>query len=219
MSTDLGRARLATILAALDGAPRNPANREAALRAITKSAERLGLTALTVLAASPSLLDGRLDPAAWRAGLTGAAAAEPGAEAPEAVETAEPVLAADTAAPAAEARAAAPEPTVAPASMDEEESAEPAGEDGTTAAAAPAAVGATPARQPRRPREGSKEALVVAMLERPEGATVEQIMAATGWQRHTVRGAFAGALKKKLGLAVTSAKEDGGRIYRIVRAA
>ena len=54
------------------------------------------------------------------------------------------------------------------------------------------------------------------MLGRPEGATIAEIVAATGWQPHTVRGAFAGALKKRLGLTVTSEKVDGGeRVYRI----
>ena len=54
------------------------------------------------------------------------------------------------------------------------------------------------------------------MLRRKEGATIAQIVAATGWQPHTVRGAFAGALKKKLGLTVTSEKVEGGeRVYRI----
>ena len=53
------------------------------------------------------------------------------------------------------------------------------------------------------------------MLRRKEGATIAQIVAATGWQPHTVRGAFAGALKKKLGLTVTSEKVEGGeRVYR-----
>jgi hypothetical protein len=64
-------------------------------------------------------------------------------------------------------------------------------------------------------REGSKQAQVLAMLQRPEGATIEQICEATGWQQHTVRGAFAGTFKKKLGLAITSTKEAGSsRIYR-----
>ena len=50
----------------------------------------------------------------------------------------------------------------------------------------------------------------------PGGATIEEIMAATGWQSHTVRGAMAGALKKKLGLEVNSEKVEGrGRIYRL----
>ena len=54
------------------------------------------------------------------------------------------------------------------------------------------------------------------MLRAPEGATIEEIMAATGWQSHTVRGAMAGALKKKLGLEVTSEKvEDRGRVYKL----
>lgn len=67
-----------------------------------------------------------------------------------------------------------------------------------------------------RTRENSKQAAVIQMLQRPEGATINQICAATGWQAHTVRGTFAGAFKKKLGLAVTSEKSEGGeRIYRI----
>jgi hypothetical protein len=52
----------------------------------------------------------------------------------------------------------------------------------------------------------------------PEGATVEEVRAATGWQPHTVRGVFSGALKKKLGLAVVAAKEERGRVYRITQA-
>ena len=52
------------------------------------------------------------------------------------------------------------------------------------------------------PRAGTKQALMIEMLERPEGATVEQIAAVTGWQHHTIRGAISGALKKKLGLTV-----------------
>jgi hypothetical protein len=54
------------------------------------------------------------------------------------------------------------------------------------------------------------------MLRAPDGATIEEIMAATGWQSHTVRGAMAGALKKKLGLEVTSEKvENRGRAYKL----
>jgi DNA-binding MarR family transcriptional regulator len=67
-----------------------------------------------------------------------------------------------------------------------------------------------------RRREGTKQALLIDLLRRPEGATIEQIAEATGWQRHTVRGAIAGALKKKLGLTVESEKVEGvGRVYRI----
>src|SRR5205814_9049721 len=60
----------------------------------------------------------------------------------------------------------------------------------------------------------SKQAAVIAMLQRPEGATVEEVASAMGWQRHTVRGLFSGTLKKKLGLALASAQEERGRVYR-----
>lgn len=67
-----------------------------------------------------------------------------------------------------------------------------------------------------RTRENSKQAEVIRMLQRPEGATIAQICGATGWQAHTVRGTFAGAFKKKLGLIIVSDKAPGGeRIYRI----
>ena len=61
----------------------------------------------------------------------------------------------------------------------------------------------------------SKQDEVIAMLRRPEGATVDEVANATGWQRHTVRGVFSGTLKKKLGLTIASAKEERGRVYRI----
>lgn len=67
-----------------------------------------------------------------------------------------------------------------------------------------------------RTRDNSKQANVVRMLQRPEGATIGQICAATGWQAHTVRGTFAGAFKKKLGLTIVSDKPQGSeRVYRI----
>jgi hypothetical protein len=67
-----------------------------------------------------------------------------------------------------------------------------------------------------RTRANSKQAEVIRMLQRPEGATIRQICAATGWQAHTVRGTFAGALKKKLGLTIVSEKVQGGeRVYRL----
>lgn len=66
------------------------------------------------------------------------------------------------------------------------------------------------------PRAGTKQAQLITMLQAPEGATMEEIIAATGWQAHTARGAMSGALGKKLGLVVTSAKEEiRGRVYRI----
>jgi hypothetical protein len=65
----------------------------------------------------------------------------------------------------------------------------------------------------------SKQDEVIAMLRRPEGATVNEVVSATGWQRHTVRGVFSGTLKKKLGLTLASAKEERGRVYRIAEPA
>ena len=65
----------------------------------------------------------------------------------------------------------------------------------------------------------SKQDEVIAMLRRPEGATVDEVASATGWQRHTVRGVFSGTLKKKLGLTLASAKEERGRVYRVDRPA
>jgi hypothetical protein len=67
-------------------------------------------------------------------------------------------------------------------------------------------------------KRASKQAEVIAMLRRPEGVTVDEVASLTGWQRHTVRGVFSGTLKKKLGLTLSSAKEERGRVYRIVEA-
>jgi hypothetical protein len=88
------------------------------------------------------------------------------------------------------------------------------------------APGADPSPKPT-PRAGTKQALMIDMLKRPEGATVEQIAAATGWQHHTIRGAISGALKKKLGLTVESIRirevgpnkigaKGSSTVYRIV---
>jgi len=66
-------------------------------------------------------------------------------------------------------------------------------------------------------RERSKLSSLIAILRRPKGATIDQMIVATGWQAHSVRGAISGALKKKRGFTVNSAIEGGGaRVYRIV---
>jgi uncharacterized protein DUF3489 len=67
-------------------------------------------------------------------------------------------------------------------------------------------------------RANSKQQKVLDLLRRPEGVSIAAVTKATGWQEHSVRGFFAGVVRKKLGLTLESAKTDGARIYRIVGA-
>ena len=64
-------------------------------------------------------------------------------------------------------------------------------------------------------RPNSKQATVIALLSRPQGATVSAIIKTTGWQQHSVRGFLAGVVRKKLGLTLESEKSDGERHYHI----
>jgi len=91
------------------------------------------------------------------------------------------------------------------------------------------AVGAPAPTMPHReaqqsaagaPRAGSKQARLVELLQRPEGASIAEIQTETSWQAHSVRGAISGVCKKKLGLTIVSVVEDDrGRVYRIESAA
>jgi len=70
----------------------------------------------------------------------------------------------------------------------------------------------------KSPVSTSKQSLLIELLQQKNGATIEEMMLATGWQQHSVRGVLSGVVKKRLGLNVTSAKEERGRVYRIVDA-
>jgi hypothetical protein len=77
---------------------------------------------------------------------------------------------------------------------------------------------ASKAAAPKLPtqRAGTKQAQIIAMLQRPGGATVAEMVEATGWLAHTVRASISGALKKKLGLPITAEKVEGrGTVYRL----
>jgi len=64
-------------------------------------------------------------------------------------------------------------------------------------------------------RRDSKQSSIVVLLQRPEGATIDEMGKATGWQRHSVQGMMSGVLKKRLGLTITSEIEAHGRVYCI----
>ena len=138
--TEYSKAQLATILSALDGQPRHPAAKEKALAAIARSAATLGLSTEDVLAAAPGLLDGRLDPAAWRAELSDGE--DPSVAMPEPVEPA-----GDDATEAADP-AMADGDTTQPGTADQDG---PATQDMDKAATA--AIDAAPAAEPMTPHQ------------------------------------------------------------------
>jgi hypothetical protein len=93
----------------------------------------------------------------------------------------------------------------------------PAGKRGPVAAKRVAVAAVSP-DGPRMPRAGTKLALLVELLTRGQGATIAELAEATGWQFHTVRGTLAGAITKRFGFVIASAKaSERGRVYRATR--
>ncbi|PNG26342.1 hypothetical protein CR492_09530 [Methylocella silvestris] len=85
----------------------------------------------------------------------------------------------------------------------------------TKAEAGTQGAGAAAASAKPVARAGTKQEAVVALLKRSQGATIAAIMAATGWQQHSVRGFLAAVVRKKLGLTLASERTDEGRVYRV----
>jgi hypothetical protein len=85
----------------------------------------------------------------------------------------------------------------------------------TSKTKSPEAQATEAAAPPALSRPGGKLGTLVSLLGRPDGARIDEMTAATGWQAHSVRGAISGSLKKKLGLNITSEKAEAGRVYRI----
>lgn len=193
LTTEYSLTALTQILSALDGQKRNPCTKKAAIKAIHKKAEALGLAPDDVFDAAAALLGGQ-DAVEWLAEILDARD-----ERAQEAETIEALQAEE------EARAKQAEPEA-------EAPAEPAQEDEPEEFVDPEFAAL---KKTRKSRKNSKQARMIEMLKRPEGATVEQIGEEFGWQKHTVRGAISGALRKKLGLNITSGKIDGQLTYRI----
>lgn len=162
--TEFTTAQLATILSALAGKERQPTTRAAAMRAIRRQAAALGRTKEAVLAFAPGLLEGWLDPAAWRNDLIAAA--------------------------------------------------EPTGSD-KQGELADGEKTQPPEHNHITFRAGTKQALIAGLLGREQGATLDELIAATGWLPHTTRAALTGLRRKGCTLEKSTC-ENGKTAYRIV---
>jgi hypothetical protein len=118
--------------------------------------------------------------------------------------------------PVEKPNAAPRKPRVAPAKAKSGERATPAKKGTKGAKAAKPAKTAKPAKKESNTHRVTKTEKVLDLLRRPKGATLKELLKATGWQPHSVRGFLSGTVGKKIGLTVTSAKgEDGERSYSV----
>lgn len=193
--------QLTLILSALAGAEKRPANANEARRGIAKRCVALSLGIEPVLDAAPSLLDGNEAPASWVDRLQAEAKAAPAID--------DEVTFEDTGEDQDEEEAAEIEIVKTP--IEPSHAGDTDEQAGTSLEAAPVA--------PRPPREGYKMAALAGLLRRPEGADMNQMVEATGWQKHTIRAALSRDMGRRFGLSSTSVKEDGRRIYRTVPSA
>ncbi len=199
MLQEFTKTQLGAILGALDDKPRNPSSADTAKRAIAARAGKLGVAIDDVYATATALLEARISPAGFRAELQDMTAERSsGGESVDDLTDIPPIFKRKA---SAKRKAATPQRRAKRVWI----------------------MPKTAPKKPKRakgvngmPGKGTKQALLVEMLKRPDGATIEEIMDKTSWQAHSVRGAIAGTVKRKLGFTVLSSKAEGGaRTYRI----
>lgn len=242
--TDLTTAQLTTILSALVGTTRKPATKAAAMKAIERSATALGVATETVLVAAPSLLDGRLDPTIWREQLTAPVQSIPGERIAASLRIAFPELPAwleitasgeqamlidrrgrttvltagsDDAATHARWRKAIRKLVQPSTDADILPGDRPAKIEVSEVDPVDAGRAAETTLTIAAPREGSKQALVVSLLGREQGATLDELVAATGWLPHTARAALTDLRRRGYSLH-KEPREGGGKAYSILAA-
>ena len=235
--TEFTTAQLAKILSALSGSTRNPNTKASARKAIDRVAVTLGLTDDVVLAAAPGLLDGRLDPASWRKQLAAPVQPSSGERIAASLRIAlsnlpawleittsgeqavlidrrakATMLTADSDDAATHARWRKAIRTIArqyatadslptPLEVPEDRTADTEG-------------AAEESRVVRTPRQGTKLALVVDLLGRHQGATLDELVAATGWLPHTTRAALTD-LRRRGYCLHKGPRDSGARAYSI----
>ena len=238
--TDLTTAQLTTVLSALVGTTRKPATKAVAVKAIERSAATLGIGIDVILAAAPSLLDGRLDAASWRDQLTAPVQPSSGERIAASLRIAFPELPAwlEITASGDQAMLIDRRGRATVLAADSHDAATHArwrkairkiAEQHATADSLPAPLEAPETKRAdaegaakeshilRSPRQGTKQALVLGLLGREQGATLDELVAATGWLPHTTRAALTDLRRR--GYSLHKGPRDGGRRAYSIQAA